>query len=172
MSMPNGDATHSSPPVHSEDDAHSWMAPMPLHEAAHAMVTPPMPKPLQHTSPFEQSCELAHDCLMPRMPVSKSVVASDGQELDPELEPELDPDPLDAPELEFNPPPSSAGLPLVDDPPHAAASAAAQLPMKRSLLIRMVWPSCLKNGPRRLSSGHPIPERGRVAIVGLGPLSR
>jgi hypothetical protein len=149
MSMPNGDATHVSPPVHSSDEAHSWRAPMPPpHVAAHAMVTPPMPKPLQHTSPLEQSCALEHDWFTPGKPVSKRAMASDGPELDPELdpEPEPEPDPLEPPELEFNPPASSPGLLLVD-PPHAAASAAVQLTMKRSLSILMEIPSCLETAP-------------------------
>jgi hypothetical protein len=70
-------------------------------------------------------------------------VASSPPEVDPELDPELDeldPDPeLDAPlELELRPPASSAGVPpVVDDPPHAAANAATQLPTKRTLSILM-----------------------------------
>jgi hypothetical protein len=71
-------------------------------------------------------------------------VASSPPEVDPELDPEVDPEPdpdpdPDAPlEVEFRPPPaSSAGVPLVDDPPHAAANAATQLPTKRTLSILM-----------------------------------
>jgi hypothetical protein len=141
--MPKGEAAHVSGAVHSADELHSWNPPM--HDAAQAMFTPPPPPPpkpppkaAQHTSPFEQSAALEQDCVTPGMPVSKAVVASSPPELAPELAPELDP--LGPPlELEpFRGPPSSLGdPPVVDDPPHAAANAATQLPTKRSLSIFM-----------------------------------
>jgi hypothetical protein len=136
-------AAHSSPPVHSAEDAQSWMPPLP-HDAAHAAVAPPIPPPMpkpprQHTSPaLVQSLALAQDWRGGAVASSPPEV---DPELDPEVDPELDPEPdpeLDAPlELELRPPPaSSAGVPLVD-PPHAAANAATQLPTKRTLSILM-----------------------------------
>ncbi len=155
--MPKGDVMHVSPEGHSSADAQSWKAPVPLHEAWHEMTTlpkppppPPIMRPVQQTSLPVQSDLLLQDCMM-KPPSPKIVDASVAPELDPLLDPELDP-PLDPepepPELEFKP----ASLPVpplfVDDPPHAAASAATAPPTKRSFAMRMELALLIrKNGP-------------------------